>query len=207
MGVFTQCFELKMNGIVAPSSGGSKNFCFVFHYRLQSGTPQTPASIITAFDAHPGADIAALLSNDWSGTTYDCRYMSPATNQYYSVASTQVGGKTGDRLPMDMAVAMLLRSDERGRNYRGGKHFGPIIEADTLKDELTAGALTAWKAVATLLENNLTVLTSSYKPVVLSQTLSQTRIDPVVTAGADIQNVLVNKNLGTMRRRREKTVR
>jgi len=207
MSTFQTVFELKMNGVCAASSGGNKTFSFVFHYRLTSVPRPTPAQLITAFDNSIAPGIVTLLNVDYTGTTYDCRDMEDAFNQYVTVVNGQVGATTGDRLPMDMAVAMLYRSAERGRNFRGGKHFGPITEADTLKDELTAAKLTAWQTVAAALDNDLTDGTWNVRPIVFSPTLSQTRTNPTKLVGAEVTGVLVNKNIGTMRRRREKTVR
>lgn len=207
MATFLEVYELKMNGVCAASSGGNKNFSFVFHYRLVTGAAPLPSAVITQFDNLIAPGIAALLNVDWTGTTYDCRQMSDALAQYFTTVNTQVGATTGDRLPMDMAVAMLYRTLSRGRNFRGGKHFGPITEADTLKDELTAGKLTSWQGVAAALKQDLTVTGSTIRPIVFSPTLSQTRTNPTSLQGDDVSNVLVNKNIGTMRRRREKTVR
>lgn len=207
MSTFQTVFELKMNGIVAASSGGNKPFSFVFHYRLTSVAIPTPADVITRFDNVIAPGIVNLLNVDWTGTTYDCRNMEDAFTQYFSATNGQVGATTGDRLPMDMAVAMLYRTTERGRNFRGGKHFGPITEADTLKDELTTGKLTSWQAVAAALKVDLASGAWNLRPIVFSPTLSQTRTNPTRLVGAEVSNILVNKTIGTMRRRRERTVR
>jgi len=207
MSIYANMFELKVNWAVTPSSGGVKTFTQVYHYFCTASPLPTPAAVITAFDNGPASGIAGLLNVDCVGTTYDCREMSNANNQYTTVANGQTGGTTGDRLPMDMAVCFLLRTGARGRNFRGSKHYGPITEADTLRDELTTGKVTSWNAVGTAISGLLSVTGGSLRPVVFSASLSQTRTNPTTLIGEDITAALLNKNIGTMRRRREKTVR
>ena len=47
----------------------------------------------------------------------------------------------------------------------------------------------------------------TFTPCVVSKTLSQLRVDPVTIIGAALLTGLTNKTIGTMRHRKEKTVR
>jgi hypothetical protein len=102
----------------------------------------------------------------------------------------------------------LLRGTQRGKNFRGGKRLCPVATAFALKDELSAAGITAAALVNGYIAATLTTANGSTMiPFVLSRNLSQLRVNPTTIVGSDLISVLTNKTLGTMRRRKEKTVR
>ena len=105
------------------------------------------------------------------------------------------------------AVCCPYHCVERGREFRGSKHFGPISDADQTGDEITPGKVAAWQAFAAVLAAPFSSITGTYQPVVVSRKLSQYQKDPTTIVGSDVNGVSVNLTLGTMRRRKEKTVR
>lgn len=207
MGVMTNVVELVVRGSVATTGSGSKAFNNVFHYRLSSGTADVPSAVGAAFNTNVWAVIAARLSSLYTGVQIDCRMLDDAFQQYVTDGTPANGAVTGSRYPTEIAVTYLLRTATRGKSYRGSKHFGPVATSDTLNDELTATAATAWAAVTTALKAALTPGFGTWKPCVVSRTLSQLRTNPTTIVGDDITDAILNKTLGTMRRRKEKTVR
>lgn len=204
----TEVYEIQITGLVGLTGGGSKRVANVFHYtHYTTGTPASKASILSFFLTNVWNQIGPLLSVDYVGESSAIRIMDDPKDQFLAGAAPDSGAVTGDRLPNDMAAVFLLRTAQRGRNFRGSKHFGPIAESATTKDELSTAAVTAWGAVATALGATMTVSGEEYRPCVLSKTLSDLVADPSVLQGSLITQALLNKTIGTMRRRREKTIR
>lgn len=206
-----QVVEIKVKGTAPTTGSGTKNLVNVFHYRLLSGpgTQQPTVDVGNRFIATVWSVIATALSVTYTGVETDARLIDDANNQDLLCNVPGNGAVAGTRLPMEDIVSILLRSSLRGRNFRGAKRFGPVANADFVNDELTAGAIAGhWGAVGpaiagTMLVNGL----GTYGPVILSKSLSQLEINPTTIICADITGALLNKTIGSMRRRKEKTVR
>lgn len=127
--------------------------------------------------------------------------------EIFSVAG--VGAIGTDSMPSDDAVYFLFRTPLRGRSYRGSKHFGPLSEEDTTDDLLTGAGLARWQTLQTALGATLTDANGNvWQPHVLSRKLSNLAALPVATVVANqVTSVLLDLNIGTMRKRRSKTVR
>ena len=208
MSTFTNCVEIIVQGTVPPSSGGTKNVFNVYHYRLSSGPMDTLTQIGGQFITLVQSFITAQLSADFTGNGLRIRLLDDALSQYLTIGYSTVGGIALPRLPNDVAIVLPLQCAQRGKSFRGSKHFGPVPTASVVKDELTATAVTAWNAIQTKLQNTFVSSgTSTYQPFVLSRTLSQLRTNPTTIIGSDVTTVLLNKTIGTMRRRKEKTAR
>jgi len=207
MPVLTNVIEIVAEGTVPFTTGGAKVIQNVFHYQLQSGTPQTAVDVAKQFRDNKWVTLVAQLHESYTGVGFNARYIDDALENYTFLASTGDGLITGDRLPMDMAVACVLRCAARGKNFRGSKHFTPLAESDTLKDELTSAAAISWNTAIQNLFTTINLSGAVYIPVVVSKTLSQLRTNPCTVIGSPITSVLLNKTIGTMRRRRQRTSR
>jgi hypothetical protein len=210
MPVVTNVFEIVAKCTLAETSV-VKNIYNVFHYRLLSGVPDTAVAITNAFSAVVSGP-THLEQNWWTtDTTHvsdDGRWIDDATVQYYSNPSGNAGAIALPRLPGDVCCSFLIRGSQRGKNFRGAKRLCPVATAFALKDELSAAGITAAALVNGYISANLTTANGSVMtPFVLSRALSQLRVNPTTIVGSDKLSVLTNKTLGTMRRRREKTVR
>jgi hypothetical protein len=130
-----------------------------------------------------------------------------ALDPYLIVTRTSVGAQGGDWLPSFNAATLQLRTGLRGKSYRGSKHFGTIAESDTTNDELTSGALTRW---ATMITAYLAGITDSdgntWLPIVWSRLLSNMSSVPTVIVANQVTSCRINKTLGYMRHRKQKTV-
>lgn len=212
MPVLTGVVEILIKGTVPTTGSGAKNIYNVFHF--QSSSPPNVDSlglIASEFVSQIWVNIAASLSSSYTGVESDCRLLDDATSQYVTGTVPTNGQVTGARMPSDISVAMLMRTTARGKNFRGGKRFGPIADGDVLGDELTAAAITAhWATTVVNVGNPISAgggLSFSYRPVIVSRMLSQLAVNPTLITGAPVFSVLLNKTLGTMRKRKEKTVR
>jgi hypothetical protein len=206
MPVLTNVVEIIMKETLLETSI-TKNVWNVFHYQLTAGTLDTMTQLLGDFESKVYSFALAQQSADTTLVSMNARLLDDATQQFITVTAATAGGIALPRLPGDLAVVTPLRCAQRGKQFRGRKHFRGVPSASVLKDELTAGALTAWQAVAVKLLNSFTSVTGTYTPVVVSRILSQLKTNPTTIIGSVVNSVLVNKTIGTMRRSKEPTQR
>lgn len=204
--------EIQMKGTLAAAGGKVVNVASVFHYRLALiVAPPTKAALDTAFQT----DLAGVVINYGAAANIrylqsenNIRYVNEATDLATVFAHAQAGVIATDALPSDVAVSMLLRTAKRGREYRGAKRFAGASEIDTTGDVLTGAGLARWQALqAAVFLTIVDALGNRWVPSVLSRKLSQLQTNPTTVVANDVTQVLLNKNVGTMRRRRIATVR
>jgi len=203
--------EISFKGLITAGGSGSVNTNFVFHYR-RTATVVDPdkTALKNAFVAGPVVPIAAALNERWAGTLYDIRWLNDATDPNVSFTSAAVGAITGDSLSTIDSAYLLFRTALRGRKYRGSKHFAPLSESDiTTPDEdiWNAACLTRLAAINTALMAALTDSTGNvWKYTILSRSISQLTVNPTTVVVNDAAQALVNKRVGSMLRRKVKSV-
>lgn len=203
--------ELTVNGQMAAGGSDAQTILNVYHFRRTAvSIDPVKANIAAAFDTAVLQGIIPLVSQDYSWSSVGVRYIEDAEDQVVNVAPA--GGHAGtvatDRASNGVTVSMLLRSAKRGRSYRGRKAIAGICEADTLADLIAAGKQAAWAAVAASIQAGFTDADGNiWVPYVVSRSLSQLKVNPTTLVGADVTQVLLNKNLGTQNSRKVKTVR
>lgn len=200
-------YEIQILGTLATTGAGNKNVLNVFHYRLLSGNTDGPAAILSLFLSNVWATVAAALNVAYVGVTSQIRFMDDATVGFTIGAVPASGVITGARLPTASAVVFPLRAAQRGKIYRGSKHFGGITEAHVTGDELNATGLPFFQAITPKLSLVLSGTLGTYQPTVLSRSQSQTAKNATTIISSDITGALLNKTIGTMRRRKERTQR
>lgn len=206
MPVMTNVIEIVMQETLAESAG-TKNCWNVFHYQLTAGSLDAYNQLLGDFESKVYSFALAQQSADTTLVAQLVRKLDDATEQYFTVSGSNPGGIALPRLPGDLAVVTPYRCVQRGKSFRGRKHWRGVPAASVLKDELTAGALTAWQAVAVKLQAPFTSITGTYTPVVVSRILSQLKTNPTTIIGSTVNAVLTNKTIGTFRRSKEKTQR
>lgn len=201
--------QIIVAGTVAETGGSTKNVFNVFNYMQNPVVPNPPTAVTVGnqFLASVWAQIAPLLSVAWVGSFMQARYLDITTNAFLAGNVPASGAKILPRLSSNVAVVTPFRTGLRSKNYRGNKHFGPIDSASATNDELTAAAVAAWQAILPTLSGIITVTGQTFSPAIVSRSLSQLAKDPVNIQATPITSALLNKTLGTMRRRKEKTVR
>lgn len=201
--------EIVVQGTCTETSGLLRNIWNIFHY-VQDPTlpnPAGPVAVANQFLAALWAPIASQLSVGYVGVTTWARYIDSALNAWQTAGVPANGALALPRLTSAVAVVTPLRTAFRGKQYRGSKHFGPVAAAQVVNDELTAAAVGTWGPLLAGLTAQLNVGGMMYSPCILSRTLSQLRQDPTNIQVAKVTTALLNKTIGTMRHRKEKTVR
>ena len=202
--------EVILQAAVPLANGGTRPFLNVFHFRQISVVPALGvlADLKTSVNGALEAALEDALSIQYQNGKFKARWMDDPTFAYDTPNKDIDGTVTGDRATAFNAVTIQMRSDARGRNFRGSKHFGPIAESQTTLDDLNAGAITKWQAVADAIASMVGTVSggnaTSWTPIILSPTLSDLEASPCVFTFADLTDCVLNNTVGTMRRRRER---
>jgi hypothetical protein len=206
MPAVTNVVEFVTQGTAQSTSGGLKNIFNVFHYRLVSGPLNVNQQLASDFYTKIMLEVTPQLAASYALPVVLVRLMDVYTFQYVGISVAGAGGKATQRLPNIVSAAVRFHCADRGREFRGGKHFGPLVEADVIGDELTGAAITAWQPVLLNLGADLSSQGGNWRPIVLSRKLSVNTPQQVTLQGSDINGVFLNKAVGTMRKRKEHVV-
>lgn len=201
--------EVVMAGVMAAGGSNAKNVQSVFHYRLSVlGAAPTKAALETVFQATICVPFVAAANVRYTQSGNSVRGLNDATDAYQTVSRALTGAIATDSMPSVDSVYMLLRTAKRGASYRGSKHFPGVNEADTTDDILTGAGLARWQTLQAAVPTPLVdALGNTWVLSLVSRTLSQLAVNPTTVVANDVTTVLLNKNVGTMRRRRTQTVR
>lgn len=203
--------EVVINGHLL-AEGSDQQVCKnVFHYR-RSATAVDPnkVSVFNIFKSSIIDPLKALVHSDWEVETVSVRWIDDALDQALDVVpGTAIAGAiTTADAPDALCVSMLYRTNVRGRNYKGAKRFGGLPVASITGDIIAASAQAAWQSLAAALATPLVDADgNTWNPCVLSRELSVLVSNPTVVETADVTQVLLNLNIGTMNSRKPKTVR
>jgi hypothetical protein len=207
MPTMTQVIEIQVRATATTTSGGKKGIWNIFHYRLSAGSMDSKQQIAGDFESKVFGFFTPLLASNYATTFILVRVVDDPEDQLNGIATAIVGAKAGDPLPTFTTVVTPLSCAQRGRSFRGSKHFAPIVDADQIGDELAPAAVAPWQAASSKLSVPLTSVNGTYQPIVLSRTRSQLKTAPTLIVGSDVVSAALNKTLGTMRKRKEKTAR
>jgi hypothetical protein len=205
--------EVISRGTLTTSNGTVKPILNVYHFRKTAGSsPTNSTNVVAAVAAALVGPFTNTLNARYTLTQWECRPLDdPASATAIQPDGTQGQITTSDSYDSCSCVSMLIRTGFRGRSFKGAKRFGPLSEGDTTNDQLVGTGLTNWTALRDALRSIMTGIVDSdsntWTPVVLSTTLSTLDSLPAVFTGADWADVLLNKTIGTMRHRKEKTAR
>lgn len=202
--------QIIINGTAATGGSTVTPSINVFSYqRTTTVNPFTKTALNTIFQATVMAPLLAAMNIRYTPTNLTIRILNDYNDAPTVFAVAGVGAIATDSIPSDDAVYYLFRTALRGRNYRGSKHFGPLSEIDTTNDLLTGAGLARWNTVkAALLSALVDANGNAWLPTVLSRQKSNLKLQPIAQVAAnEVTEVLLDLNVGTMRRRRSKTVR
>ena len=184
-----------------------------FYRRVAVAVTPTKAALNTIFQSTVVAPLLLAANVRYTPGYLTIRWVNDALDSPTAFNVAGVGNVATDGQPSDDACYMLLRTALRGKPYRGSKHFAGVNEIDTTGDVLTGAGLVRWQAVQTAVAAALTDATpNTWNPTILSMgneaaPLSQLKANPTTVTVNDVTAVLLDLNVGTMRRRRSKTVR
>jgi len=203
--------EVVINGRQA-TGGSSVTASFnIFHYRRTTlGPIATKAAFNTAFQAAIIVPLLAAMNVRYTPTLLTLRWIDDILDRPQSFAAAGVGAIATDSLPSNEAIYMLLRTALKGKSFRGSKHFSPGSEVDTTNDLLTGAGLARWQVVQAALEAPIVdAIPLTWVPCIVSKlrSLSNFTVQPAVYTTTDVNEVALDLNIGTMRKRRSRTVR
>jgi hypothetical protein len=206
--------EIVIKGNVAAAGSNTIKTAFVYHYRKSvAGVVVAKAAVHAAFVATTlPAAIAAVLNVRWTSTEITYRWLDDANDAPQSFTIAATGGIATDSLPTYNAIVVRLVSAQKGRSGRGSKHYGPGNESDTTGDVLTGARLTAWQAIRDLHILPFTdASVNTWVPCVVSRIqnylpVGEYATNPTNVISYDVTSAILNTTLGTMRRRKVKTV-
>lgn len=198
--------EWILSGLIASGGSNSVNTVNVFHFR-RTATAVDPvkSAINTILTTNILTPLALALNLRWSAVHSTVRFVNDATDAPALFTQSAVGAVTGDGLSSLTAIFILQKTGLRGKTYRGGKHFGPLSEADvtaTADDILNTAAVTRFAAIVTAMQAANTDSTGNiWVPTILSKKLSQLVVNPTTVVTNDVQSTLLNKRIGRMKKR------
>jgi len=199
-------------GILGTSATGGSSVTpsiNIFHYRRTAvAVAPSKSQLNTIFQSSIVAPLLLAMNVRYTPANLYIRWIDDANDAPTVFSVAGVGAIATDSAPSNDAVYFLYRTALRGKSYRGSKHFGPLSEVDTTQDILTGAGLARWNVVKAGLVLPLTDAGgNTWTPAVLSRKLSQLRTNPTTVVANDVTEVLLDLNVGTMRKRRSKTVR
>ena len=194
---------------LAAAGGANVNVQTTFHYRrVATVIAPNKASFNTVFAANVYAPMLAAFNVGYANGTSNLRWINDAQDPTRTITLAGLGAIATDRSSSFNAVYMNLRTAIRGKRYRGAKHFAAVNEIDTLGDVLTGAGLARWQTVQAAMLLQLTDGDGNvWNPCIVSgKPLSQIKTNPTVVVFNDITEVILDLTLGTMRRRKVRTV-
>lgn len=203
--------EIHLTGKMASGGSNTVNTDFIFHYRrITLAVAPVKANLAAVFAASVVTAVAAALNTTWSASFIRIRWPNDPLDLFTDVTSAAVGAITGDRMSSEDSAYLTFATALRGKSYRGGKHLAPMSETDSTSgadDLFNAPALTRLALINT---NYLAGLTDSdgnqWVAAVLSRKLSNFKVTPCTLVINDIVQARVNKRIGSMLRRKVKSV-
>lgn len=204
--------QITIHGTAATGGSSVTPSINVFnYYRTTTVNPFTKTALNTIFQTNVVTPLLAAMNIRYTPGTLSIRILDDFNDAPTVFTVAGVGAIATDSLPSNEAVYMLLRTALRGRNFRGSKHFGPASEVDTTNDLLVGAGLARWNTLkAALLAPCIDANGNTWLPTVLSRNLSNfgsVAVPLAVIVATEVTNILLDLNIGTMRRRRSTTVR
>lgn len=202
-------YQIVIRGRQAAAGSSVAPAINVFCYRRTTlVAPASKANLNTIFQTTILVPLLAAANVRYTPNTVSIRCLNDAQDPYADFAAAGAGAIATDSEPSDDAVYCYLKTAIRMPGGKGGKHFAGTSEVDTTGDILTGAGLARWQAVQAALKLVLVDATpNTWVPTVFMPTSSQIKINPTTVNFADVIDSLLDLNIGTMRRRRTKTVR
>lgn len=200
--------EIIMKGGVAAAGGGTRNIENVYHFqRTTNVNVLSKANIESQFQTSIATPVLAALSVDFTQSSTSLRFLEDAQDAYQDFTESTAGSIAGERQADYDAVCLRLKTNVRGKSAHGSKHYAPVGESQTNGDVLVAGSVTLFQAVGAAIVAGFTDSDGNvWKPVVLSRKNSILGTNPTKITAYPVTSYILNKTMGTMRRRKVATV-
>jgi hypothetical protein len=204
--------EIVSQAYAVARGGGVKNFFNIYHFaRTTTANPLVRANVQAAFQTNIMVPVLAAMNVDYTQTGNTVRYFEDPTDAPIATTQSGVGGRSGDRLPDFNAVVLQLKTGVRGKTGRGSKHYGPISEQDTTGDDIIAPLIANSQAIGAAIVAGFTDASGNvWVPVLKGAerigSPAQYIVAPTTSVITQITSYVLNRSLGSMKRRKIKTV-
>lgn len=200
--------EITFAGTIAAAGAKDVLVTAFFDYRRDSEVPPiNKANIDTVFQASLGDVMLLAMSSNFTQSANRIRKLYDSEDLNESFTQVGVGAIATDRLPTDSTVRYTLKTGIRGAYAMGNKQLFAVPEAHTTADILTGAGLALWQAVgAAMLAGFTDAAGNVWKLCVLSRKYSPSLDNPTNLYSNDVTSVVLNKNIGRLKRRRQTRV-
>jgi len=195
--------EVHSQGLITAGGSSSKVTLQIYHFRRTS-VVNVPSKTVfdTAYQAAIAVPVAAALNNRWAQQFNTIRWLDDAQDAPVQVPHVVVGGVAGDSDVMMNSAFVLFRTGIRGKSFKGGKHYGPLSEADTTApntDVLNAAAVARFATLqASLIAGFADANGNTWRLEVVTRTLSQLTVNPTTVTAFDVTQIMLNQRIGRM---------
>lgn len=199
--------QLVLRGTLAGEGPTSKIITQTFYYRRSALTnPPSKTTLAAQFLAGPYAAFLAAANVNWSSGVANIRWLNDATDPFVPFTLAGVGAIATQRLPAYASVYFRKNSSLRGKQYQSSFRVAAANEADTAGDVLTGAGLVRWQAVQAAYLAPLVTADNTWNPTNVSFKQSQVKINPTTVVANDIVTIVLDLTVGTMRKRKAKTL-
>lgn len=190
--------------IMAAAGSNTRKILQTYYYnRNNTVLPLNKGNITAAFDANVNAPLLLAMTSRMSQEYVGIRFIEDYTDAEVQFTLAGVGALGTDSLPDGCTVTVELQTGLRGGSYRGWKRFAGAVEASTTGDILTGAGLVLWQAVRDACLLTFTDADGNvWSPWVVSQKLSTLNAPVTNVVAYAVNAVVLNKNIGYMKRRR-----
>lgn len=205
-----QFASLVLNGVCLMSNGASQPDINVLHFRTNT---IFPGGALATLNANIWGAIngpwQAVKSDSYTLTNSIMQYMDDPTSAKDIITLGVTGTILTDRSAAFNAGVIRKLSGLVGRSYRGSIHVGSLPESFTTKDQLNVTGLAAYDALIAAMGTWLAGVTDGvnlFYPIILSTLQSNLIANPSIFTGSYVTSFVRNLKVGTMKRRKEKSV-
>lgn len=198
--------QVAMLATVVARGGEVKNVANVYNFRrTSSANPRVKANVDAIFQTNIATPVLAALNVDYTQVQNTVRWLDDATDMVAGFPHANVGGVAGERYDNFTAAYILLRTTSR--KTRGSKHYGPIAEADINGDQIIAGSLPAFQAIADAILAGMTDADGNvWQSTVVNTKNAILGVNPTLFGDSLVSSVALRKTVGTMKRRKVRGV-
>lgn len=196
--------QIKAGWIIAAAGSNTRKIVSTYYYnRNNTVLPLSKGNIAAAFDVAMNTSLLLASVSRMTQEYIGVRFIEDYTDAEVQYAYAGVGALGTDSLPDGCTVTVELQTGLRGGSYRGWKRYPGVAEASTTGDVLTGGGLTLWQAVRDAAGATFTDADGNvWSPWVVSQKLSTLNAPVTNVVAYAVNSVVLNKNIGYMKRRR-----
>ena len=198
--------QVSMLATVVARGGEVKNVANVYNFRRTGAVlPRVKSQVDTAFQAAIAVPVLAALDVDYTQVQNVVRWLDDATDMAVAFPHANVGGVAGQRYDNFTAAFILMRTTSR--KTRGSKHYSPLAETTVNGDEIVAGDLPLFQAIADAILAGFTDAGGNvWQSTIVNTKNAIFGVNPTLFGDSLVTSVAVRKTVGTMRRRKVRGV-